>query len=258
MNGKSTRNGPFFRSGPIPRRVDAAMACRAWLFAGCALLAGWASAANEDNTAKAACDNPTWRPLSVDLPPPVFTGTPQNLFTPNLESPEAAKTPEVTVPPETENVAKGKLVTSDVLEPRVGELRRVTDGIKEAAFAHIVELPEGPHYIQLDLEQPCEIYAVALWHYHSEARVYFDVMVLASNDRHFHEDVHVLFNNDHDNSLGRGIGDDKEYIETNAGKVIPAEGVTGRYVRLYSNGNTSNDYNHYVEVAVYGRPAADT
>jgi hypothetical protein len=30
--------------------------------------------------------------------------------------------------------------------------------------------------------------------------------------------------------------------------------VKGRYVRLYSNGNTSNDLNHYVEVEVYGTP----
>ena len=29
--------------------------------------------------------------------------------------------------------------------------------------------------------------------------------------------------------------------------------VKGRYVRLYSNGNTSNDTNHYIEVEVYGR-----
>ena len=36
-----------------------------------------------------------------------------------------------------------------------------------------------------------------------------------------------------------------------------AEGrpARGRYVRLYSKGNTSNDMNHYVEVEVYGTPA---
>jgi hypothetical protein len=30
--------------------------------------------------------------------------------------------------------------------------------------------------------------------------------------------------------------------------------VKGRYVRLYSNGNTTNDLNHYVEVEVHGSP----
>ena len=29
-----------------------------------------------------------------------------------------------------------------------------------------------------------------------------------------------------------------------------------RYVRLYSNGNTANDLNHYVEVEVFGKPAS--
>jgi len=32
-------------------------------------------------------------------------------------------------------------------------------------------------------------------------------------------------------------------------------GVKGRYVRLYSQGNTSNDMNHYIEVEVFGSPA---
>jgi len=31
--------------------------------------------------------------------------------------------------------------------------------------------------------------------------------------------------------------------------------VKARYVRLYSNGNTSNDLNHYTEVEIKGRPA---
>ena len=36
---------------------------------------------------------------------------------------------------------------------------------------------------------------------------------------------------------------------------MDAKGAKGRYVRLYSSGNTSNDMNHYVEVEVYGSPA---
>jgi len=32
-------------------------------------------------------------------------------------------------------------------------------------------------------------------------------------------------------------------------------GVKGRYVRLYSNGNTANRLNHYIEVEVWGKPA---
>ena len=56
------------------------------------------------------------------------------------------------------------------------------------------------------------------------------------------------------------MGKQLEYIDDYRGKVIDvkdAKGqpVRGRYVRLYSNGNTSNDQNHYIEVEVYGKPA---
>jgi hypothetical protein len=44
------------------------------------------------------------------------------------------------------------------------------------------------------------------------------------------------------------------YIEANAGELIDAKGIEARYVRLYSNGNSANDLNHYVEVEVHGRP----
>jgi len=57
-----------------------------------------------------------------------------------------------------------------------------------------------------------------------------------------------------DGSTGLGVGDDLLYIETHEGKLINAKGVKARYVRLYSNGNTANDVNHYVEVEVFGKP----
>ena len=54
---------------------------------------------------------------------------------------------------------------------------------------------------------------------------------------------------------GMGKGGDPAYVETNHGRVIDAKGIKARYVRLWSNGNTSNDMNHYCEVQVYGTPA---
>ena len=44
------------------------------------------------------------------------------------------------------------------------------------------------------------------------------------------------------------------YVETSEGKLIDTKGVATRYVRLYSNGNTNNDLNHYIEVEIYGKP----
>jgi hypothetical protein len=66
--------------------------------------------------------------------------------------------------------------------------------------------------------------------------------------------VTTLFNNDHDNTAGFGAGKDMAYVETSEGKLIDAKGVKARYVRLSSNGNTTSELNHYVEVEVFGQP----
>ena len=58
-----------------------------------------------------------------------------------------------------------------------------------------------------------------------------------------------------DNSAGLGLGKDMHYVDTHFGELFDAKGYRGRYVRLYSNGNTSDDVNHYIEVEIYGRPA---
>jgi hypothetical protein len=38
--------------------------------------------------------------------------------------------------------------------------------------------------------------------------------------------------------------------------LIDAKGVKGRYVRFYSNGNTANKLNDYIEAEIWGKPAA--
>jgi len=108
---------------------------------------------------------------------------------------------------------------------------------------------------QVDLGSEQQIFAVVLWHYHSQARVYHDVLIQISDDPNFVKNVTTVYNNDHDNSAGLGVGTDKEYIETSEGRLIDCKGVKGRYVRAYSHGNTSNDMNHMIEIEVYGRPA---
>ncbi|MBA7483162.1 hypothetical protein ES707_18673 [subsurface metagenome] len=67
--------------------------------------------------------------------------------------------------------------------------------------------------------------------------------------------MRTLFNNDDDNSAGLGIGGDKNYVATSEGKLIEAKGVRAGYIRCYSNGNSSNDLNNYIEVEVFGKPA---
>jgi hypothetical protein len=86
--------------------------------------------------------------------------------------------------------------------------------------------------------------------------VYRDVVVQVSDDPTFRSGVTTIFNSDFHNELGQGAGKDLNYIETYQGKLIDAKGVKGRYVRLYSNGNTANKLNDYIEVEVWGKPAA--
>jgi hypothetical protein len=99
------------------------------------------------------------------------------------------------------------------------------------------------------------LYKIAMWHYHKQAQAYIDVVVQVSNDAEFKTGVTTLFNSDHDDTSAMGKGGDPAYVETNHGRVIDAKGTKARYVRLWSNGNTSNDMNHYCEVQVYGTPA---
>src|SRR5262249_51612980 len=108
----------------------------------------------------------------------------------------------------------------------------------------------------IDLEKESEIYALIVWHFHSQARVYFDVVAQVSDDPTFSKDVTTIFNNDANNELGLGAGKELAYIETFEGKLMDRKGVKGRYVRLYSKGNTTNKLTHYIEVEVFGNPAS--
>ena len=129
----------------------------------------------------------------------------------------------------------------------------ISDGDKEAADGSYVELGPFQQHITIDLEQECEIYAILVWHYHKQARVYFDVVVQVADDADFITNVQTVFNNDIDNSAGMGIGMDMHYIETSEGKLVDGKGVKGRYVRLYSQGSNDSDLNDYIEVEVWGK-----
>jgi hypothetical protein len=192
--------------------------------------------------------------LDFDLPKPMFEGTKHNIRVPHLEKLSDKPRKAFLAPAGTRNVALGKPVSSSDEEPVIGEMEMITDGDKEAADGSYVELGPLLQHVTVDLEGEHEIYAVLVWHYHKQKTVYFDVVVQVAEDADFTQNVRTVFNNDIDNSSGLGAGKDMHYIETHKGKLIDAKGVRGRYVRLYSRGNTANDLNHYIEVAVYGKP----
>jgi hypothetical protein len=193
-------------------------------------------------------------PLDIKLPKPMFIGTPQNMQVPNLEKPLGKPRPPFLAPKGTVNASLNQPVASTDEEPIIGEIDFITDGDKEAADGSFVELGPFTQHVTVDLGEKHEVYAVVLWHFHKQPRVYFDVIVQVSDDPDFIAGVETIYNNDLDNSSGQGVGTDKHYVETAEGKLIDAKGVQGRYVRSYSNGNTNNDLNHYIEIEVYGKP----
>ena len=187
-------------------------------------------------------------PLQTDLPKPLFVGTPVPINIPKLEA-KIKKFPEFQVPVGTVNLAKGKKITSSDNEPVIGSLDLITDGDKEGDEGSWVELGSGKQWVQIDLEKEANISAIVVWHFHSQERVYRDVVVQISDDPKFEKDVTTIYDNS-------AAGKDLPYIESYLGKLIDAKETKGRYVRLSSAGNTTNKMNHYIEVEVFGKPAA--
>jgi hypothetical protein len=192
--------------------------------------------------------------LKLKLPKPMFIGTPTNIKSPNLEVITGKPRGAFYVPKGTVLLSAKKPVTSSDMQPVIGELDMVNDGEKSGGDGYFIELGPGPQWVQIDLGASHPVHAILTWHYHSQARVYRDVIVQISDDPAFKKGVTTVFNNDHDNTSKLGAGKEKEYIEVAEGKLFDPKGAKGRYVRLYSNGNTTNDLNHYVEVEVYGTP----
>ncbi len=192
--------------------------------------------------------------IAIKLPKPRFVGTPTSLKSARLDPKlKGKKRDPFYAPPGVKNVALDTSISASDEEPIVGELEMVTNGDKEGQDGSFVELGPGEQYVQIDLGKEYELYGIVVWHFHSMARVYRDVVIQIADDQDFIENVRTVFNNDHDNSAGKGIGKDFEYVETYEGRLIPVNAEKARYVRSYSNGSTASEMNHYTEVEVYGK-----
>lgn len=192
--------------------------------------------------------------IKPEMPKPLFVGTPlpTNYKPPNLEDPGKVKpTLEVQVPEGVTLLSKGKPVTSSDTQP-LGDLTLFTDGDKGGDDGYGIELLPQHQWIQIDLGESKEIHLIWLWHYHKQGVVYKDVVVQVSDDPEFKTFTNV-FNNDFDNSLEFGVGNDASWVETNHGRSMPVKGVKGRYVRFHSNGRSLDDTNQYIEAEVYGK-----
>ena len=65
--------------------------------------------------------------IPIQLPKPMFEGTPQNLSVPNLQKPLGRPRDPFLAPAGVTNVAKGKKITSSDMEPVIGDLERWLD-----------------------------------------------------------------------------------------------------------------------------------
>lgn len=205
-------------------------------------------------TAGLGGEAPDKEALTLQLPAPTLKGTPEDLPKgPNIEPLSDKPRPPFMVPKGVRNVALGKPVTSSV-RPFNGELSQITDGKKEPLDSDTVEMKKGAQWVQVDLGDPYSIHAIVLWHDHRYIQVVHDVIVQVADDPEFKTNVQTLFNNDTDNSSGLGVGVDREYFETNQGKIIDAKGVKARYVRAYTRGGSSGALNCWEEIEVYALP----
>ncbi len=196
-------------------------------------------------------------PLILKLPAPKIVGTPPESppAGTTVEKPTGKPAPPMLIPKNAINVAPKSAVTCSDTNVSAAKLAKLTDGDKEARDESTILLRKGTQYVQFDLGSPHEIFAVAVWHAFDSPKIYRDVILQVADDAGFTNNVRTLFNNDQDNSSGRGAGTDREYYETHEGKIIDAKGAKARFVRLYSKGSTESALNEYGEVEIYARPA---
>ena len=199
-----------------------------------------------------APDAPLPLPLTLPARHTICGGHRPIVGEPNMGPPRKDKRPPFLAPRGTVNLARGKKVTSSDPEPIIGELKFINDGDKQSSDGCFVELALGRQWVMIDLQAEARIHAIVVWHHWREHRAYRDVVVQVDTNSDFGRCT-MLFNNDHDNSSNLGKGVDKVYFEDYQGKLIDCKGVRGRYVRLWSKENTSDESNHYVEVEVYGK-----
>ncbi len=217
-----------------------------------------APAPKVETAAAAARDPQGLVPLLLKLPPPGTPGTPPDIkkIAPDAAPPRTKPRPPLMVPPGLVNLAPAARITSSDPNAIPAMLAQIVDGDKSASDNSIIYLRKGTQWVQMDFGAPKQIFAIVIWHAHDSLKVYHDVVVQASNDPDFTQNVNTLFNNDQDNSSGLGVGTDREYFETRFGKLIDTKGTVARYLRFYSRGSTESALNEYTEIEVYGRPAA--
>ena len=145
---------------------------------------------------------------------------------------------------EYQNLAAGAPVTSDVT---LNNADVATNGDTWAnsgtgSDREFASATSGLHYAQVDLGAAYPVDKVIVWHYAADGRTYHGTKVQVSVDG---TNWDTVFSSD--------STPPSEYPETAAGKTITFSSRQVRYVRDWLNGSTSNAYNHWVEIEVWGK-----
>jgi hypothetical protein len=136
----------------------------------------------------------------------------------------------------TTDIANGKTAITTSSTPLSGSTTLLTDG--STSSSPYINLNTGTQWIQVDLGASYSLSAVKLWHYWQDGRTYGSVQVKVSTNGLFSGEETTVFNG-------------PNYTETSNGKLINFAPITARYIRAYSNGNSVNGNNHYVELRAY-------
>ena len=193
------------------------------------------------------------------MPLPVWIGWGMGKFVhlPNLELP-SKHVQSGELPEGTHLLSLNAPVTSSCSMPDTGTLDMLTDGSKEGADGYFVELGPGKQWIQVDLGQTKEIWGIWLWHFHKMPAIYKGVIIQVGTNPDG-QNFTTLFNNDHENTMGLGVGHDPLYEESCTGRYVAGNGVSARYVRFWSCGHyvgpplEMRPDSHYTEVEIYGK-----
>jgi hypothetical protein len=191
-------------------------------------------------------------PLKLEYPPENLCFTPKPLPRWPVLVRKSNTAPVFLVPQGSKLLSQGKKVTSSDPSPIFGSLKQITDGERNNSEGYYVELKEGTQWVQIDLVESAALYAIAVWHYEDNNIAYRAVIIQISDDPQFQAGVVTVYNNDYDNTSQLGKGFDPPYQESRFGMIADAKGTKGRYVRIYSSGNSYYDFNRYLEVAVFG------
>ena len=146
------------------------------------------------------------------------------------------------------NALRG-LVPTSAPGGSIGNASLVTDGSINTGWPWA---EVSGSYIQFDMGASKTIDALRVRRYYEDARVYKNTVWQISNDPTFPTGASTtVYNSDSLNVHLRGRGRDSTYRESAAGKLVEFAPVTGRYIRLYSQGSNFNTGVHYQEVEAF-------